>query len=92
MQSITHTEIEQAGSLHHTIPSADRIIPELQHLEVGDIILDGPPGTAYFTIAALEPKQLLALHSTSHLRFLFPKSVRDNPRAGISGEFSWAFI
>jgi hypothetical protein len=86
MQRITYAEIEQAGSLQPTIPSADQIIPELQHLEVGDIILDGPPGTAYFTVAALEPKRLLTLHSTSHLRFLFPKSVRDNPRAVISTE------
>lgn len=36
--------------------------------------------------------RLLALHSTTHLRFLFPGVVRENPRTEIAGEFSWAFV
>jgi hypothetical protein len=36
-------------------PSVNRIIPDLQQLRVGDIVPDGPPGTAYFKVGALEP-------------------------------------
>jgi len=32
------------------------------------------------------------LYSDSHLRFMVPKSIRENPRYGIYGEFSWAFV
>jgi hypothetical protein len=31
------------------------------------------------------------LYSDSHLRFMAPKSIRENLRYGIYGEFSWAF-
>jgi hypothetical protein len=43
-------------------PSADRILPEFQHLEVGDTVPDGPEGMARFTVAAITPGRLLALH------------------------------
>jgi hypothetical protein len=43
-------------------PSADRILPEYQRLAVGDIVPDGPPGTARFIVAEVEPGHLLALH------------------------------
>src|SRR5947209_12127188 len=46
--------------------SADRIIPEFQHPAIGDSVPDGPPGTAFFTVAALEPQRALALSSTTH--------------------------
>jgi hypothetical protein len=72
--------------------SADRIIPEFQHLAIGDSVPDGPPGTAFFTVAALEPQRVLALYSTTHLLFMAPASVRNNPRVGLYGEFSWVFM
>lgn len=72
--------------------SAERIIPELQGLAVGDTVPDGPPGTAFFTVAALEPQKLLALSSTSHLLFMAPASVRNNARLGLYGNFSWVFV
>lgn len=72
--------------------SADRIIPELQHLKVGNTVPDGPPGTAFFTVADLEPQRALALYSTTHVLFLAPRFLRNNPRIGISGEFSWTFF
>lgn len=78
---------------HTSHPSSpDHIIPELQHLEVGDTILDGPPGTAFFTVAKLEPDRVLALYSTTHILMMAPASLRNNPQAGIHGEFSWVFI
>lgn len=72
--------------------SADHIIPELQGLSVGDIVPDGPPGTAFFTVAALEPQRVLALSSTTHLLFMAPASVRNNARLGLYGNFSWVFV
>lgn len=72
--------------------SPDHIIPELQRLEVGDTVLDGPPGTAFFTVATLEPEHVLALFSTTHILMMAPASLRDNPKFGLHGEFSWVFI
>jgi hypothetical protein len=43
-------------------PSADRILPEFQQVAVGDTVPDGPEGTARFTVAAITPGRLLALH------------------------------
>lgn len=72
--------------------SPDYIIQELQHLEVGDTVSDGPPGTAFFTVAKLEPEHVLALFSTTHILFMAPASLRNNPKVGLRGEFSWVFI
>jgi hypothetical protein len=43
-------------------PSVDRILPEFQRLQIGDTVPDGPEGTARFTVAAITPDRLLALH------------------------------
>ena len=37
------------------------------------------------------PNRALVLYSDSHLRFMAPKSIRENLRYGIYEEFSWAF-
>jgi len=73
-------------------PSAHRILPQFQHLEVGDKVPDGPPGTGFFTVAALDPERALVLYSTTHVPYFAPRSLRNNPKAGISGDFSWSFI
>jgi hypothetical protein len=73
-------------------PSADHILPQFQHLEVGDTVPDGPPGTSYFTVAALEPERALVLYSTTHGTAMVPRSLRNNPKLGFYGVFSWAFI
>ena len=72
--------------------SPDRIVPELQLLEPGDTILDGPPGTAFFTVARIEPEHVLGLFSTTHILMMAPASLRNNPKVGLHGEFSWVFI
>jgi hypothetical protein len=72
--------------------SPDQIIPELQHLAVGDTVPDGPPGTAFFEVATLEPEHILALFSTTHIPFIAPASLRKNPKVGLHGEFSWVFV
>ena len=54
--------------------SADRIVAELQDIDVGTFIPDGPPETKCgFHVVAIEPERALVLRSTSH-RF------RDVPR------------
>ena len=83
---------EKTGYSIRDEPSADRIIKKFQDLKVGDIVLDGPPGTAYFTVAALEKNRVLALYSNSHIRYIVPHVLRDNPNVNIQGEFSWVFI
>jgi hypothetical protein len=66
-------------------PSANRIIPELQDIHVGDFIPDGAPETKTgLIVEQLEPGRAMALHSTSHL----PLSWRD--RASL--DWSWVFV
>jgi proline iminopeptidase len=92
LRFLVRDEEKQSGVAHRDELSAVGILPEYQEVHPGDVILDGPPGTAYFTVAAVEPNRYLVLYSTSHLRYLFPRTIRDNPRLGIGGEFSWAFV
>jgi hypothetical protein len=48
--------------------SLDRLDPNLvRDLQVGDTIPDGPPGTAQYVVAQVEPPQLLVLRSTTHM-------------------------
>jgi hypothetical protein len=68
------------------------IIPEFQQLAVGDTVPDGPPGTAFFTVAQLQAQRALAPFSTTHILFMAPASVRNNPRIGLYGDFSWVFV
>ncbi len=77
---------------HVNMPRVDRILPELQHLAQGDVIPDGPPGTASFTVTGLEPARTLALYSTTHGTVWLPRMLRANPRFGIHGELGWAFV
>jgi hypothetical protein len=68
-------------------PSATRLIPELQNIEVGSFIPDGAPETECgFIVERLDPARSLVLHSTSHL----PASWREKSRARL--DWSWTFI
>jgi hypothetical protein len=58
------------------IHSTNRIIPELQYLEFGDVIRLGPEGYPAYPIAAVEPGRALVLGG-------------DDPK---NGAHSWAFI
>jgi hypothetical protein len=66
-------------------PPAQRILPEYQGLKQGDIIPDGPPGSAYYEVIALEPERLLVLRATTHFKYVAPSFIR------LRGEFRWAF-
>jgi hypothetical protein len=68
-------------------PSADRILPEHQQLEVGDVIPDGPPDSECgFVVREVEPESHLVLFSTSHL----PLTWRRRGLAGVS--WTWTFV
>ena len=92
MRYFVREEAEKSGYGHRDVPTSTQIISEFQDLKMGDVVLDGPPGTAFFILAAIEPNKFLVLHSNTHLRFLFPKSIRENPAIGIGGEFTWGFF
>jgi hypothetical protein len=70
---------------------ANRILSEYQDLKVGDTIPDGPPGSAYYEVVALEPNRLLQLYATTHLNYMAPQFVYQT-RYAPSGAFCWAFI
>jgi hypothetical protein len=72
-------------------PSVDRILPEFQQVAVGDIIPDGPPGTAWFTVREVKPGQALVLYSDSHTRYLTPPRLQGTRWASY-GEFTWVFV
>ena len=66
-------------------PSADRIIPELQDIEVGKFIPDGPPETKCgLHVVELDPERTLVLRSNSHL----PVGWRE--RATL--DWTWTFV
>ena len=49
-------------------PSANHLDPALvRDLQPGDMIPDGPPGTAQFVVESVAAPRVLVLHSTTHL-------------------------
>lgn len=69
-----------------TWPSLDRLDPDLAgHLEVGDVVPDGAPGTAWFVVTDADPGRALVLHSTTHV----PPGWRE--RFGASIDWTWCF-
>lgn len=92
LASLTRAEAERSGYGRRREPSVDHIVPELQHLATGDIILDGPPNTAYFRVAALERNRALVLHSTTHASHILPRRIQQVPGLGLHGAFTWSFI
>lgn len=68
-------------------PSTDQVLPEHQHLAVGDFVPDGAPETGCgFVVEAVEPQRHLVLRSCSHL----PRCWRDRGIAAL--DWSWAFL
>jgi hypothetical protein len=68
-------------------PSANRVIAELQDIEVGFFIPDGPPETECgLIVEQIDPERALVLHSTSHL----PASWRRRHHAAL--DWSWVFV
>lgn len=71
--------------------SADRIIPELQDLKVGDVVRI-MPGEGGFEVVTVEPERALVLYSgvvdARTLRQVGP----DEPRPESCFSYSWAFV
>ena len=66
-------------------PSLARLDPALvRDLRVGDLIPDGPPGTAFYRVTAVEPPYVLVLHSTTHV----PQGWE---RHGAAIDWTWCF-
>lgn len=61
--------------------SADRIVPELQQLAVGDRVPDSESGVSYFTVARIDPRHALVLLSHTH-----PLPAYTDV------DFAWAFV
>lgn len=72
-------------------PSAERLLPEYQGLKVGDIVPDGPPDTAYFTVVDMAANRHLVLLSDTHIPSLNPHALRGKSFAPW-GTFSWVFV
>jgi hypothetical protein len=62
-----------------------------QELTVGDIVPDGPPGSAYYEVVELEEDRLLLLYATTHFNYVAPQFVYKT-RYAPRGAFCWAFI
>ncbi|HTT51767.1 MAG TPA: hypothetical protein VMH35_10250 [Streptosporangiaceae bacterium] len=66
-------------------PSLDRLDPALvRDLRAGDLIPDGPPGTAFYRVTIAEAPHLLVLRSTTHL----PPGWE---RHGAAIDWTWCF-
>lgn len=73
------------------LPPGDQIFPQYQNIQVGDIIPDGPPGSAYYEVVDVVPDQLLLLYATTHFKYMAPQFVYKT-RFAPHGAFCWAFI
>jgi hypothetical protein len=71
-------------------PNADRVLPEYQNLQVGDLIPDGPDAQAYFTVTHLEPEKTLVMYSQRHIITGIPPDL-DRANPGPYTTFSWGF-
>jgi hypothetical protein len=71
--------------------SANEILPAFQHTAVGDIVPDGPGGSPFFVVKAVEWERAWVLYSDTHLAYLSPTLLHKTPLAS-SGEFTWVFI
>lgn len=59
------------------VPSAERIVPELQHLAVGDVVKAVPNGSFGFPVAVIEPGHALSLAGTLNVKTGQPADPND---------------
>jgi hypothetical protein len=64
------------------------IVSDWQELHVGDAILDGPPGTAFYVVRQVAPNRSLVLFSDTHLPYLLPRRLRNR----VSAELTAAYL
>jgi hypothetical protein len=84
---------EQRGpATGYRVAADDQIVAAWQNPQPGDIIADGPPGTAHYVVRRAEPVRSFVIFSDTHLRYLAPARLRRNPRLGIAGEISVSYL
>jgi hypothetical protein len=89
--------------IRHPFPaSAGRLLPEHQHVAVGDLICDGPDYASYFRVLRVDPQHALVYRSIRHPRRGSPIDITDpaSPQrveqqlreAGTYIDFTWALV
>ena len=63
------------------------IVPEWQELRVDDVMLDGPPGTAYYVVRQIDPRHSLVLFSDTHLLYILPARQRQHVAATVTAAY-----
>lgn len=80
----------------------DRLHPEFQHLQAGDVIADGPDYAAFFRVLAVQPAHAIVYYSIRHPWRGHPVDHTD-PKAltavehrlldgGVYLQFTWTFV
>ncbi|HEX6335944.1 MAG TPA: hypothetical protein VFZ85_03255 [Jiangellaceae bacterium] len=82
--------------------SSDEILPQWQHLQVGDIVPDGPDYAAYFRVAQIAHHEAIVYRSVRHPYRGSPVDPADPAEIerveqhlidrGVYLDFSWAFV
>jgi hypothetical protein len=82
--------------------SAGHLLPEYQHVAVGDLICDGPHYASYFRVQRADPQHALVYRSIRHPRRGSPIDITDpaSPQrveqqlreAGTYVDFTWALV
>jgi proline iminopeptidase len=72
------------------VPSSEHIHPEWQKLSVGDHLASTPNGSAWFEVAALEPRRFLALRAP--LDLLGRPFDTAGPRPRLFSDSLWGFL
>jgi hypothetical protein len=87
------------GVRHRYPASADRLLPEYQHVVAGDLIADGPEYASYFRVVRVDPPHAIVYRSIRHPRRGSPIDITDptSPerveqqliQAGTYVDFTW---
>jgi hypothetical protein len=89
--------------VRHPFPaSAARLLPQYQHVAVGDLICDGPDYASFFRVLRVDPGHAVVYRSIRHPRRGSPVDITD-PRApqraehqlreaGTYVDFTWALV
>ena len=83
-------------------PVRGRLLPEFQHVAVGDLICDGPNYASYFRVLRVDPQHALVYRSIRHPRRGSPIDITDPQapqraeqrlrEAGTYVDFTWALV
>jgi hypothetical protein len=75
----------------YRVGNSESLVQAWQEVRVGDTIIDGPPGTAFYVIRHIDKNRSLVLFSDTHIPYLLPARLRNSRRLGVAGELSDSF-